>query len=46
MEANSPVLATEQITEPSDSEKVKLYNQKDIEWDPKGEIKKAAGFLG
>jgi len=36
----------EQIGEPSDSEKVKLYNQKGVEWDPQGEIKKAAVPVG
>ena len=43
---DSPVLATEQIGEPSDSEKVKLYNQKSVEWDPQGEIKNATEPLG
>ena len=39
---------TKQIasTEPSDSEKVKLYNQKGVEWDPQGEIKNATEPLG
>jgi hypothetical protein len=36
----------EQIGEPSDSEKVKLYNQKSVEWDPQGKIKNATGFVG
>ena len=39
---------TKQIasTEPSDSEKVKLYNQKGVEWEPQGQIKNATGPVG